>query len=123
MLCLEQVVTRQPWAPAHQISPRQLPIWSRWRWPNTKPMKLKRQTQVVREQLRAVIDASPEYALVADDHSGRILDANRQAEALTGRSREELLGLHHGMLYVTGQQQVASATATVNHLGSRSAPQ
>ena len=78
----------------------------------------KRQTQVAREQLRAVIDASPEALLVADDHSGRILDANRQAEALTGRSREELLGLHHGMLYISGQQQATSATATANRLAA-----
>ncbi len=118
VLCLEQVVTRQPWAPAHQIFAQAVANLVALALAEYEAYEAKRQTQVVREQLRAVIDASPEALLVADDHSGRILDANRQAEALTGRSREELLGLHHGMLYVTGQQQVASATATVNHLAA-----
>ncbi len=118
VLCLEQVVTRQPWAPAHQIFAQAVANLVALALAEYEAYEAKRQTQVVREQLRAVIDASPEALLVADDHSGRILDANRQAEALTGRSREELLGLHHGMLYVTGQQQVASATATVSHLAA-----
>jgi PAS domain S-box-containing protein len=118
VLCLEQVVTRQPWAPAHQIFAQAVANLVALALAEYEAYEAKRQTQVVREQLRAVIDASPEALLVADDHSGRILDANRQAEALTGRSREELLGLHHGMLYVTGQQQAASATATANHLAA-----
>lgn len=118
VLCLEQVATRQPWAPAHQIFAQAVANLVALALAEYEAYEAKRQTQVAREQLRAVIDASPEALLVADDHSGRILDANRQAEALTGRSREELLGLHHGMLYISGQQQATSATATANRLAA-----
>jgi PAS domain S-box-containing protein len=59
----------------------------------------KRQAQLANEQLHAVINASQDALLLADERSGKILDVNRQTEVLTGRSREELLGRHHGILY------------------------
>lgn len=118
VLCLEQVATRQPWAPAHQIFAQAVANLVALALAEYEAYEAKRQTQMAREQLRAVINASPDALLVADGHSGRILDVNRQAEALTGRSREELLGLHQGMLYATEHQQAASDVATESGLAT-----
>ncbi len=46
------------------------------------------------ELYRKFFDHAADAILVADADSGVIVDANRQAEALTGRDRDELIGMH-----------------------------
>jgi PAS domain S-box-containing protein len=41
---------------------------------------------------RQLFESLSEAALLADAHSGRIIDTNRQAESLLGRSRSQILG-------------------------------
>jgi len=108
VLCLEQVGSRQSWASAHQIFAQAVANLVALALVEYEASEAKRQAQVTREQLRAVINASRHALLLADGHSGEILDVNRQAEALTGRSREELLGRHHGSLYPAEQQKAVA---------------
>lgn len=107
VLCLEQVSSRQPWATAHQIFAQAVANLVALALVEYEAYEAKRQAQIAREQLRAVINASQDALLLADGHSGKILDVNRQAEMLTGRSRAELLGRHHGTLYALDQPKAA----------------
>ena len=118
VLCLEQVGSRQPWASAHQIFAQAVANLVALALVEYEAGEAKRQAQVAREQLRAVINASHHALLLADGHSGEILDVNRQVEALTGRSREELLGRHHGSLY-SAEQQKAVAGEVLRMLETR----
>lgn len=109
VLLLEQIGTRQPWASAHQIFAQAVANLVALALVEYEASEARRQAQRAREQVRAVINAAPEAMLLADGLSGEILDVNRQAEALTGRSREELLGRHHGTLYPPEQQKTVAA--------------
>ncbi|MDE2441483.1 MAG: GAF domain-containing protein [Betaproteobacteria bacterium] len=108
VLCLEQVGSRQAWASAHQIFAQAVANLVALALVEYEAGEAKRQAQVAKEQLRAVINASQDAMLLADGNSGEILDVNYQAEALTGRSREELLGRHHGSLYPVEQQKAVA---------------
>lgn len=108
VFCLEQVGSRQPWASAHRIFAQAVANLVALALLEYEAGEAKRQAQVAREQLRAVINASQDAMLLADGYSGEILDVNRQAEALTGRTREELLGRHHGSLYAAEQQKTVA---------------
>jgi PAS domain S-box-containing protein len=106
VLCLEQVGTRQPWAAAHQIFAQAVANLVTLALVEYEADEARKEASAVLEQLRAVINASQDAVLLADAQSGEILDVNRQLEALTGRSREELLGHHHVSLYSLEQQSV-----------------
>ncbi|HLO63232.1 MAG TPA: GAF domain-containing protein [Azonexus sp.] len=108
VFCLEQVASRQPWASSHRIFAQAVANLVALALVEYEAGEAKRQALVAKEQLRAVIDTSPDAMLLADGHSGEILDVNRQAEALTGRTREELLGRHYGSLYAAEQQKAVA---------------
>lgn len=104
VLCLEQVASRQPWAAAHQLFAQAVANLVTLALVEYEAGEARRKASVAEEQLHAVINASQDAMLLADAHSGEIIDVNRQAEALTGRSRAELLGRHHVSLYSVEQQ-------------------
>lgn len=108
ILCLEQVGSRQPWAAAHQIFAQAVANLVTLALVDYEAGEARLEACTAVEQLRAVINASQDAMLLADAQSGEILDVNRQAEALTGRSREELLGRHHVSLYSVEQQSVVT---------------
>jgi PAS domain S-box-containing protein len=51
------------------------------------------------EKYRTLVEAASDAIFIADAESGIILEVNSKAEALTGRPREELVGLHQGELH------------------------
>ena len=51
------------------------------------------------ERYRNLIETANDAILVADATTGQILDANRQAEVLTGYTRSELEGMHHSEIH------------------------
>jgi PAS domain S-box-containing protein len=51
------------------------------------------------EKYRGLFENSGEAVFIVDTESGIILDANRQAEQLTGRLPQELIGMHHYRLH------------------------
>jgi PAS domain S-box-containing protein len=51
------------------------------------------------EKYRGLFENSGDAVFIVDIESGIILDANRQAEQLTGRSKQELIGLHQTQLH------------------------
>ena len=51
------------------------------------------------ERYRTLFDNTNEIILIADTKTGIILNANKQAEKLFGRPREEIIGLHHTVLH------------------------
>ena len=112
VLCLEQVGTRQAWAAAHQIFAQAVANLVTLALVEYEAGEARREACAAVEQLRAVINASQDAMLLADAQSGEILDVNRQAEALTGRSREELLGRHHVSLYSVEQQSAVTGEVT-----------
>jgi PAS domain S-box-containing protein len=51
------------------------------------------------EKYRGLFENSGDAVFIVDTESGIILDANRQAEQLTGRLRQEIIGMHHSRLH------------------------
>ncbi|MFA5336424.1 MAG: PAS domain S-box protein [Candidatus Omnitrophota bacterium] len=51
------------------------------------------------EKYRKLFEAANDAIIIADMKTGRIVDVNRQAEKLTGRSRQELIGIHQTELH------------------------
>jgi len=51
------------------------------------------------EKYRGLFENSGDAVFIVDIATGIILDANRQAEQLTGRPRQELLGTHQSLLH------------------------
>jgi PAS domain S-box-containing protein len=51
------------------------------------------------EKYRGLFENSSDAVFIVDIETGIILDANRQAEKLTGRSRKELVGMHQSRLH------------------------
>ena len=51
------------------------------------------------EQYRALFETAGDAIFVADPESGVLLDVNREAERLTGYSREELIGQHQTFIH------------------------
>ena len=52
-----------------------------------------------RERYQTLLQAAPDPVLVADLDTGEIIEANAAAEALLGRPREEIIGLHQSALH------------------------
>ena len=107
----EQVATRQPWAPAHQIFAQAVANLVALALAEYQAYEAKRQTQMAPRTTARRHQCLPDAPWVADGHSGRILDVNRQAEALTGRSREELLGF--GITACSTRRSISKRPATL----------
>jgi PAS domain S-box-containing protein len=52
---------------------------------------------------RHLFESMSDAAFLVEEKSGRIIDTNRQAEVLLGRSRTEILGLNQELLFPTGK--------------------
>jgi PAS domain S-box-containing protein len=48
---------------------------------------------------RSLFEGAPDAAVIADLETGQIIDANPMASLLTGRSRDELIGMHQSRLH------------------------
>jgi PAS domain S-box-containing protein len=68
-----------------------------------------RELRASEARYRTVFENSTDALLIADATTGLIQDASPSAAALTGRRREELIGLHHSRLVPPEQAQEASA--------------
>ncbi|VEB41789.1 Stalked cell differentiation-controlling protein [Chromobacterium violaceum] len=55
------------------------------------------------QRFRALIEQAPEAIMVYNMDTGRFVDANRQAEKLTGRSLQTLVGISPAALYAPEQ--------------------
>lgn len=99
VLCLEQVASRQPWTSAHQLFAQAVANLVTLALVEYEAEEARQAAKVASERLRAVFDASRDALFLADGESGEILDVNRQAEALMGRARNELLGRHQGSVH------------------------
>ena len=51
------------------------------------------------QKYRNLVESARDAIFMADAESGVIIDANRQAEVLTGRSKQELIGMHQSELH------------------------
>lgn len=51
------------------------------------------------EKYRGLFENSGDAVFIVDIETGIILDANRQAEQLTGRTRQEIIGMHQSRLH------------------------
>ena len=51
------------------------------------------------EKYRGLFENSGDAIFIVDIETGKILDANRQAEQLTGRTRQEIIGMHQSQLH------------------------
>lgn len=51
------------------------------------------------EKYRGLFENSRDAIVIVDINTGIILDANRQAERLTGRPRQEIIGMHQSRLH------------------------
>ncbi len=70
----------------------------------------KRIEELLREseaQYRALFEGSPDAIFIADPETGQILDANPAACRLTGRQREDLIGLHQTRLHPPARENIS----------------
>lgn len=61
--------------------------------------------RVSEEKYRHLFENLNDAAFLADMETGFLVDANKQAEALTGRTREELIGMHQSRLHPPGKDE------------------
>ena len=66
---------------------------------------------------RALFEGTRDAIIIADASSGTILDANRQAEALLGRSHDEIVGMHQTQLH-PADEAVRGKAAFDDHVTS-----
>jgi PAS domain S-box-containing protein len=64
---------------------------------------------------RALFEGTRDAIIIADAANGTILDANRQAETLLGRSHDEVVGMHQAQLHPPDEAERARA-AFEDHL-------
>lgn len=65
----------------------------------TEQVERERELEASRQRYRSLVEAAPDPIFVADAETGRIVEVNQQAERVTGRPREELVGLHQSKLH------------------------
>ena len=71
----------------------------------TERVEARSRHEVSRERYRALVEAAPDAIVVADAETGEVIDANRAAESLLGRSHEEIVGLHQTELHPPGEAE------------------
>jgi PAS domain S-box-containing protein len=59
------------------------------------------------ERYRSLFVGFPDAIILADTKSGIIIDANPSASKLTGRSIDNLIGMHHSKLYPLRDEEMA----------------
>lgn len=57
------------------------------------------------KKLRLLFDNAPDAIFVADPKTGILIDCNKQAEALVGRTREHIIGMHQSKLHPPGEAE------------------
>jgi PAS domain S-box-containing protein len=73
--------------------------WTGIDWDVTERKEAEEQLRASEARYRHLFEELEDAAFVADAESGVIVDANRQAEALLGRPRSEIIGLHQSQLH------------------------
>lgn len=69
---------------------------------------------------RQVFESMSEAALLTDVASGRVIDANKQAESLLGRTRAEIVGANHAKFHVT--EKFEKYREVLSHLAEKNVP-
>jgi len=62
------------------------------------------------ERFRSLFEGSPDAIFLADSETGLIIDVNRAAGRLTGRSIDELIGIHQSKLHPTRESSRSRET-------------
>jgi len=62
------------------------------------------------KKYRTIIEAANDAIVIIDSKSGKIMDVNKKSEALTGLSRNELMGMSHLSLYPEENKEDYAAT-------------
>jgi PAS domain S-box-containing protein len=62
------------------------------------------------ERFRSLFEGSPDAIFLADSETGIILDTNHTACQLTGKSREELIGIHQSQLHPARCKNLSKGT-------------
>ncbi len=65
----------------------------------TERKKLEEQIKVSEEKYRKLFEEANDAIFIADQETGQLLDANKQAERLIGRTKEEICRMHQSQLH------------------------
>lgn len=65
----------------------------------TERKRRERELEESRRKYRSLVEAAPDPIFIADAETGEIVEVNQQAERMTGRSRDELVGMHQTELH------------------------
>jgi PAS domain S-box-containing protein len=66
----------------------------------TERKKMEKALQESEEKYRGLFENASDAIFIADTKTDRILDANRQAERLLGRTRDEIIDMHQSELHI-----------------------
>jgi len=67
--------------------------------------KLQEALRSSEERCRKLFESANDAILIADAETGEIVDANKEAERLLGRSKEEIIGMHQSRLHPEEKRQ------------------
>lgn len=81
-----------------------------------------RQALSANQRLKAVFAASREAMMLVDGETGVVLDVNKQAEALFGWTKPDLVGKHQRLLYPLGAEASVAALFRKTVAGQLSLP-
>lgn len=75
-----------------------------WQWrvvltDITARLRAEREMRESRRKYRTLFECANDAIFLACADSGKILDANRKAEELLGKAREEIIGIHYALLH------------------------
>jgi len=74
----------------------------------TEGLEAQKALQASENRYRMLMDSAYDAVFIADVRTGKIVDANQKALALTGRSRDELMRMHYTALHPIEEREQAS---------------
>ncbi|MDR2187223.1 MAG: GAF domain-containing protein [Azonexus sp.] len=99
VLCIEQVGHPQPWSLAHRLFAQAVANLIALALVEYEADEARRRVRQTDERFKLLFELATEAMLLVDCGSGRVLDANHQAESLFGCRRGELTGRSRQQLY------------------------
>jgi len=103
VLCIERVGTHSAWSSVQRLFAHAVANLVTLAIVQDQATLVREELRDTNARLRALFTGAPDAIVLADATTGRILDANPQAEKLFARPHDQLVGMLHGDLQPPGE--------------------